>query len=61
VVRDDIECTFHGASGTQLGNLQKTIYQSFPSNGTKRVSDFSLGFINQQAASASCKLIGVRR
>lgn len=54
-VRDvTIGCTFYGASGTQLGTGEQTIYQTFPAKKSTVVREVNLGFINSQSATASC-------
>lgn len=54
-VRDvQVECALFAPSGTQVGSVSQTIYEQVPGNGFKRVPEINLGFIDQQASTASC-------
>ncbi len=51
-----IRCDTHGESGTRLGAVQKTLYQSLAPKG-RRSFDLSLGFVNSQSARAACSVV----
>lgn len=55
----DVTCEVAAASGTVLGSASKTLYQRIPAKGAKRIQDFDVGFINSQAARASCRVTKV--
>jgi hypothetical protein len=56
-----VRCTYFANSGTQIDSNTKTIYEVVPAKSAKSISDFSMGFINSQVASASCKAISVKK
>ena len=56
----EIECGFFGKSGTQISTASTTIYDVILPKTTKTFPELSLGFVGQQAVSASCLVAGVR-
>lgn len=51
-----VRCRFYGPSGTEIGRADRTIYEAIGSKGKKTVREVSFGFIDQQAAQASCEV-----
>lgn len=56
-----IYCTLFGPSGTELGSVKETAYQTVHAKSTVRLKDLNMGFIRSQASQASCRLIGIER
>jgi RNA polymerase subunit RPABC4/transcription elongation factor Spt4 len=52
----EITCTHFAASGTQIDENTRTIYQIVPAKGKKRIRDFNMGLIHSQASSSSCRI-----
>jgi hypothetical protein len=50
-----VRCTFYSKSGTELNRDNVTLYEVFGASKTKKIRDLSVSFINQQAATGSCK------
>jgi hypothetical protein len=55
----EVTCTHSAPSGTQIDSNTRTIYQRIESNGTKRVSEFNMGFINSQTTRSGCEVTKV--
>ena len=49
----EVECLMTAPSGTTLNRVTETIYRRFEP-GITTVSDFHMGFINNQASGAGC-------
>lgn len=52
-----IRCEVYGKSGTQIGTVTATIYDSIQPGKARTFRNFDMGFINPQAARASCEVI----
>lgn len=50
----EVTCDHFGPSGTKIDSNVKTIYEIVEPKGTKRVSQFNMGFIRSQATQSSC-------
>lgn len=48
--------SFLAASGTQVGNLKYTIYDSIPAGKSKTFHNINLGFVNKQAHEARVRI-----
>jgi len=53
-----VECSAFGKSGTRLGTNKKTVYEIFPAGKLATVKDFHMGFVNSQADTYGCSVIG---
>lgn len=51
-----IRCTMYAQSGTALGDVEKTIYQIVKPRHSLKLSEISMGLMNSQANSASCRI-----
>jgi hypothetical protein len=57
MVKDvEITCTHYAASGTQIDENTRTIFEIVPAHGKKRVPKFNMGLIHSQARSSSCRI-----
>ena len=56
-----LKCRFSGPSGTELSQLDHTIYEKIPANGTKWLTEVNVGFINSQADRGYCQIAGADR
>ncbi len=52
-----IECTTHGASGTPLNTVLKTVYEVIQPAKSKTVKELNFGFVNSQSSNAECKIV----
>ena len=52
-----IRCSLYAASGTHLGNTDFTVYQPLKAKGKITVQEINMGFVNSQAAEASCRIV----
>ena len=52
----EITCKHSASSGTQIDSNVRTIYEIVKANSTWKKRDFSMGFINSQAESSSCRI-----
>lgn len=53
-----IECTTFGASGTELNTASRIVYERIKPSQTKRLREFNMGFLANQAATTSCRIVG---
>lgn len=51
-----ISCSLNGESGTLVDTVSRTAYVKVKAHGTKYLSEFNMGFIDHQAATASCSI-----
>lgn len=51
-----VQCVVYGKSGTPIGTNDTVIYEKIAPGKTITVRNLNLGFISQQASSASCSL-----
>lgn len=51
-----ITCTLDGNSGTSLGSVTQTIYETIPPKKSIALKNFNMGFIHNQASSANCEV-----
>lgn len=51
-----IKCETYGGSGTQIGEVSTTVYEIVAAHKEKTIRGLSVGFINSQAKSASCRI-----
>ena len=51
-----IECIHSSNSGTRIDSNKKTVFELVKAGGSKRIKDFSMGFIHSQAASSNCSI-----
>ena len=54
-----IECAFFGGSGTLVSTANQTIYETVDAGKTRRFRKINMGFVNAQAKSAICQLVGI--
>jgi hypothetical protein len=52
----EVVCTHSAPSGTTIDENRRTIYEQIGPNSTKRVSDFNMGWIHNQASRSGCKV-----
>jgi hypothetical protein len=59
----DIElvCEFWARSGTRVGRQRVMLYERLPPGGARTVRDMTVGFIDQQAHTGDCWVVGVSR
>lgn len=55
-----IECEHSGASGTVMDSNRREIFELLKPGESKRIRDFSMGFINSQAVSTNCTIVRAR-
>ena len=53
-----LEARAYGASGTALDHNTRTFYEIVPAHTARPVTDFNLGFISDQAATAGAEITG---
>jgi hypothetical protein len=51
-----IGCSLIGNSGTRIGSVTKTLYETVPKHSTKAFGDVNFGFVNEQARRAECEV-----
>jgi hypothetical protein len=51
-----VTCDYDAPSGTPLGSSTRTIYEVVKARSTKRIKDFSMGFLHPQVSTASCRV-----
>lgn len=56
-----VVCRFYGNSGTEVSAATRTIFETVPRKGRKRVARLNFGFIDPQASSAVCDVTTARR
>jgi len=58
----DIELTCRHASnsGTYIDSNKRVIYEIVPAGKSKRINDFSMGFIHNQATKTSCSITDLK-
>lgn len=60
-VRDpEIECSISGKSGTQLGVLRKTLYETIKPGEALSLKEFKMGYMPDQADKAGCALRSIQ-
>ena len=52
-----IRCSLYAASGTHVGDTDFTVYQPLRVKGKITVQEINMGFVNSQAAKASCRIV----
>lgn len=52
-----VRCTHSGASGTEMDENTRTIYEVFPPHSARTISDFNMGFISPQAENSSAAIL----
>lgn len=52
-----IECRHSSPSGTKIDSNKKTIYEVFPAGEDKKIDDFNMGFIHEQATTTNCSIL----
>ncbi|WP_018389163.1 hypothetical protein [Ancylobacter sp. FA202] len=52
----ELTCRHFAESGTRIDSSSRVIYQVVKANGSRRVNDFNMGFIHNQATSTSCEI-----
>lgn len=56
-IRDfELTCTHQGASGSDMDRNVRVIYVKVPAQGTTRVPEVNMGFINNQVATSRCEI-----
>ncbi len=56
-VRDiEVTCVHFAPSGTRIDSNTRTIYERFKAGSTRRIRNFSMGFIHSQAKSSRCEI-----
>lgn len=55
----EVACDAVAASGTALGTVRETIYETIAPQKTKRVRDLNMGFIHTQTKSIGCRITAV--
>jgi hypothetical protein len=55
----EIRCRHSAPSGTIIDQNTRTIFDKFPANQTKRLTNISMGYIHSQASRSNCEVIGV--
>lgn len=55
----DVSCDVAGASGTGLGTVSKTIYQTVAAGKTRHIKEFNFGLVHSQSQRAGCRVTGV--
>lgn len=53
-----VECETVGQSGTSLGKVRKTVFDTLPAGKTKKFKNINMGFVNSQSKRAGCEIIG---
>ncbi|MEA3036055.1 MAG: hypothetical protein QOH04_1820 [Sphingomonadales bacterium] len=53
-----LRCVHQGASGTDMDENTRTVYDIVPANGTRRIRDMNMGFMNSQVTSSRCEITG---
>lgn len=57
IVKDlEVTCVHTAPSGSEIDRNTRTIYETIPAGGTKRVRKFNMGFIHSQAQSSACSV-----
>jgi RNA polymerase subunit RPABC4/transcription elongation factor Spt4 len=51
-----IECIHASNSGTRIDSNKNTVFEMVKAGSSKRIKDFSMGFIHSQAASTNCSI-----
>lgn len=51
-----VRCEHSGASGTVMDSNERRIFEVIPANGSKRIKNFNMGFINSQASRSYCEV-----
>jgi hypothetical protein len=55
----EIRCDHTAPSGTRIDSNTRTIYEVFRANAARQLKDFNMGFIHEQAAETSCRVVSV--
>ena len=56
-----VRCIGTGNSGTEIGSVSQTIYETVPAKGTKRINKINMGFIPGQMRGARCEILSVQK
>jgi hypothetical protein len=60
-VRDiEVACEFLGKSGSRINRRTITLYEWIDASKSKTIPKINMGFVDQQATSASCSVAGVK-
>lgn len=54
-----VTCEAVAASGTVLGTVKETVYETIAPQKTKRVRDLNMGFIHSQTKNIGCRITAV--
>ena len=54
-----IECPLSARSGTKIDSVKQTVYEIIPANSSKTFREVNMGFIRDQAKSATCEVVDV--
>jgi len=57
----DIRCTVFGPSGTELGTVRQTAYETAKPKSTTRLQELNMGVMHSQGSRARCELRSVER
>ncbi|NPU69970.1 hypothetical protein HL667_33615 [Bradyrhizobium sp. 83012] len=61
-IRDVVlDCSFYGASGTEVSQRLHTIYDIVPAKASKRFTQINVGFIHNQSARGGCSIVRAAR
>ena len=53
----EVQCIHSGPSGTEIDRNTRTVYDTVPANGSKKIRQFNMGFIANQASSSRCEIV----
>lgn len=56
-----LECNHQGPSGTDMDSNTRVVYELVPANGTRRVKEVNMGFINSQVTTSRCSITDAKR
>ncbi len=55
----EVKCTHTAPSGTTIDQNRRTIFERIEANKSRRISNFSMGFIHSQASRSGCDIVDV--
>ncbi|MCW2392268.1 zinc ribbon domain-containing protein [Sphingobium sp. B11D3A] len=56
-----LECIHQGPSGTDMDSNTRVVYDMVPANGSKRIREVNMGFINSQVTTSRCSITNAKK
>lgn len=53
----EVECVHFAPSGTKIDSNKRTIYEAVEAGKSRKVDNFNMGFIHDQAQSSACRIV----